>query len=177
MPQYIQNPSLIGAQMADDLSKQRMNLVGQGISQAVEALNKQAALDTAAEYEAMKMQGMVEAGFTPTGAERTATFGPLPQMFPALRQQIAYNRAARGMFDPTLSPESSKYRLGYPIAPAAEGRSVDVPGMAKLTPAQVVQQYKTALTDEQKRALGMPVPEPNAGAPWYENWWNTIFPR
>jgi hypothetical protein len=121
MPQYIQNPSLIGAQMADDLSKQRMNLVGQGISQAVDALNKQAALDAAAQTEMAQAQAFMKANRNPrTGAyEETAT-APNYDWDTQFKKLLASRAAARAGVNPSVAPTSPAYRIGPSYTPIAE---------------------------------------------------------
>lgn len=131
MPQYIQNPSLIGAQMADDLSKQRMNLVGQSITQATDALNKQAALDAAAQTEMAQAQAFMKANRNPrTGAYEENAAAPNFDWDMQFRKLLASRAAARAGIDPTVSPTSPAYRIGPSYTPIAESvyNMTGVPG-------------------------------------------------
>lgn len=155
MPQYIQHPALMGAQMADDLSKQRMNLVGQGIVQATDAINKQAAMDAAAELDLARTGALINAGFSPSGTWMEGKYKATnPTWDEAMRKILAYRGAAREGIDPTQSPTSDMYRIGLSRAGAAQVpmNMIGVKGYYGATPpttAQILQQGRGALTPGQ----------------------------
>jgi hypothetical protein len=122
MAQYIQHPALIGAQMAGDLTKQRMNLVGQGVTQAVDALNRQAAADAAATTKMMEYQSLMRAQRNPTtGAYESGAALPSKDWMNAFNQMIFERQASRGGYDPKFEPGKPGWYTGAPIVtPAAE---------------------------------------------------------
>jgi hypothetical protein len=159
MPQYIQNPALIGAQMADDLSKQRMNLVGQAVVQATDAINKQTAIDAAAQLDLARTGALLKAGISPTGNALPETYSPPNYDWDiAVRKLLADRAASREGIDPTQSPTSSMYRIGLSRAGAAE-----VPynmrgvkgyyGAVPPTNAEILTQGRAAITPAQVRYL------------------------
>lgn len=121
MPQYIEHPALLGARMADDLSKQRMNLVGQGISQAADALNRQAAADAQAVTDMLQAYSFMRAKRNPkTGEVEKEAVEAIPsdwnQMF---MQEMQRRDAATGMYNPNIRPGELGYFLGPSRFPAA----------------------------------------------------------
>lgn len=131
MPQYIENPSLMGARMADQMSQQRMNLVGQAISQASDALNKQAAADAQAQMDILQQLSLLKAGYNPRSGRyegdqaRTAAVG----FGDPVMQVIALRNAARGGYDPTKLPTDPMYRIGPRMTPVAQAPIVGEFGM------------------------------------------------
>ena len=155
MPQYIQHPALIGAQMADDLSKQRMNLVGQGIVQATDAINKQTALDAAAQLDLARTGALINAGFSPSGTRLPSGYTPTNAKWDeAMKKMLAERAAARAGVDYTQSPTSPAYRIGLSRSGAAEVpyNMTGIPNFYGATPpttAQILQQGRGALTPGQ----------------------------
>jgi hypothetical protein len=129
MANYIQHPALLGAQMAGDLTKQRMNLIGQGVTQAVDALNKQAAADTAFENELLKYQSLINARINPAGGAFPDYIGPQPEFAPQAREAIMQRRAS--MLG--VNPYTGYLATGPNVAPAFMPPLSRIPGSAMST--------------------------------------------
>lgn len=146
MAQYIEHPALLGARMADDLSKQRMNLVGQAISQSADALNRQAFADAQAVSDMMRATAYMRARRNPvTGAveEKPVEAIGADWADPFFQEQMR-RRATLGGYDPTLSPTSPQYRIGPNITPAAGFPIYGAYGEgARLTPGQQIMQGRS----------------------------------
>lgn len=158
MPQYIQHPALMGAQMADDLSKQRMNLVGQGVAQATDALNKQAAADAAATAKMMEYYSMMRTQRNPiTGAYELGASLPSQDWMNNFNQMILERQAARGGYNPMLKPGTPGWYTGAPIlTPAAEA-----PIPSGTYPAEAAAAYAPTLLNRQEvRAAQQRYPVP-----------------
>jgi len=112
----------MGAQMAGDLTKQRMNLVGQGVTQAVDALNRQAAADAASMDKLMQYQSLIKANINPLTMQNYAQ-GTAPSL-DFMKNFIEYDmlkKAARGGYNPTKVPGTPGWYTGAPnLTPAAE---------------------------------------------------------
>jgi hypothetical protein len=149
MAQYIEHPALLGARMADDLSKQRMNLVGQAISQSADALNRQAFADSQAVSDMMRATAYMRANRNPvTGVVEDKPVQAIGADWadPFFQEQMR-RRATLGGYDPTLAPTSPQYRIGPNVTPAAGFPIYGAYGEgARLTPGQQIMQGRSTPT-------------------------------
>lgn len=111
MPQYIQHPALVGAQMADEMSRQRMNLYGQAVAQAAGAEYAETAAQNAAERKALYNLDMINMGLNPeTGQPLQAR--PKTVAYPQTLGRIQQNRAAELGINLSQSPNVPEAIVG-----------------------------------------------------------------
>lgn len=123
MAQYIQHPALMGAQQADEMSRQRMNMVGQSIMQANAAIDRAAALDAARKAKMLEQYQLIAAGINPITGQTGVSPADKPAYETALGNialDLETSIAARGGFDPAMTPGMSKFQVREFRGSAAE---------------------------------------------------------
>lgn len=75
MATYIQHPALMGAQMADEMSRQRMNAIAQAQYSQADALNKAAAELQKNQMEALALNAKLAAGQMLDASGKPIAFG------------------------------------------------------------------------------------------------------
>lgn len=120
MAQYIPHPALQGMEMGNRASLQRMNIYGQAIAQAVDALNKQAAADAQAEIDLLAKIGAMQSGInTVTGLPQTYK-APELEAYKAALTQLQRRKFGRAAIDPTQPVDLPERYVGVPTSPSAE---------------------------------------------------------
>lgn len=155
MPQYIQHPALMGAQMADEMSRQRMNLWGQAIAQSADAMNKEVAAENAAERQALANVGQESV----VGPDGRVTYRPVdPAAQQKLFAQLYANRARRMGINLGASPGDPNAVIGSNIAPATQGTLMNIPELKGVQGFEQLQQWTNPTTVAQSNPL-LNVPE------------------
>lgn len=157
MAQYIQSPVLMGAQMADELTKQRTNLVGQGILQATDALNRAAAADAQTIANILLQQERLKAGLDVEGRpvplkdyKAISTPGYGEQTL----KQIQAGQAARAGVNIAAGYGKPGFVIREPMTPVTETPIPVLPGQETLLPAESTGLIgRTKLTPEQWKFL------------------------
>lgn len=127
MPQYIQHPALMGAQMADEMSRQRLNLWGQAIALSADAMNKEVAAENAAERQALVGQESV------IGPDGRVTYRPVdPAAQEKLFRNLYANRARRMGINVGVEPGDPNAVIGSNIAPATQGMLMNIPQLQNM---------------------------------------------
>lgn len=167
MAQYIQHPALQGMEMGNRASSQRMNIYGQAVAQAADAINRQAAADQAYENELMKYHALMEAKINPiTGGALT---GDAPDNF---AKEALANLRVRQMGQAGIGWSGLRLPGTVPLTGAAYGAFVPTEGWEERRP-----QGSQAITPEIMMQIargGMPV---QPGTPIAETTNNAPFPR
>lgn len=168
MAQYIQHPALQGMEMGNRASSQRMNIYGQAVAQAADAINRQAAADQAYENELMKYQALMEAKRNPLTGAYEADGAP-PVNF---AKEALANLRMRQMGQAGIGWSGERLPGTIPLTGAAYGAFVPTEGWEERRP-QGSQPITPEIMTQIARG-GMPV---QPGTPIMETTNNAPFPR
>lgn len=173
MAQYIQHPALMGAQQADEMSRQRMNMVGQSIMQANAAIDRAAAIDAARKAKVLEQYQLIAAGINPvtgqSGFSLPADRTPYDTAVGNILTDVESSIAARGRFDPGQIPGATKFQVGESRASAAE----------PTLPVGTIGNYSRTMPKSEIPMYGRPYAPgvANELQTPYSNFWESIFPR
>ena len=173
MAQYIQHPALMGAQQADEMSRQRMNMVGQSIMQANAAIDRAAATDAARKAKVLEQYQLIAAGINPvtgqSGFSLPQDRNPYDIAVGNILTDVDNSIAARGGFDPAMTPGMSKFQVREFRGSAAE----------PTPPVGTIGNYSRTMPESEIPMYGTPYVPGSKGerqSP-YNNLWQSILGR
>lgn len=148
MAQYIEHPALRGIEMGNRASQQRMNIYGQAVSQATEALNKAAAERQRQWYQLQQDRAALKAGLTPRTYQPLGVKPPLDYGLDFEQALLSQQFGAEGVNPQTLG------RYGAPQTGA--GEVPFTPSKEAQMPAPVGFGYKAIGPSEMEKIMTMP---------------------
>lgn len=145
MPQYILHPALMGAQMADEMSRQRMNLYGEKIAQAAKAKYDETAAQNAAERQALYEKDMISMGLNPRTGEKLQA-KPDAVAYPSVLQNVLLQRFAQLGINPSVDPDKPGAVVGPNRAVGTQAVLMNYPELAGKNGLEFLPEYSQPAT-------------------------------
>ncbi len=130
MPQYIQNPSLMGMQEANEQQKQRSNIYAQAIATATDNMYKQSLADQAMERQILRERELLENRISPSGMPiQDKNFVPPTKYGQQIMDAIMRSRAAQMGVNPEVAPGVPGRQVGVNLMPLPGAQPLQRPSV------------------------------------------------
>lgn len=153
---YIEHPALLGARMANDMSKQRTQLVGQARLQGADYLNQAATRDANLINQVLLDKARLQSRMDASGAYQKDLSGVDVSTYgQQALDQVRQNMATRGGYNLAQNPEDINFYTGPSSTPAGEMALPQYAGQAgpRYTPEQMGL-VRGPMSEQQMQYLG-----------------------